>query len=216
MKRKAAPTAPKPKAKRPKLNRQPTLLFQKNTLGLGTEKKNIDQTATLATTAAAVNWTLSAVLNATGQGTADNNRVGRKVTNKSWQMIWSAFLAPTTTQGCNIRICIIYDKQSNGANPGILDIFENDSFYSHKKLGNADRFTTICDFITDPLSPANNFCVSGKAYRKMGLDTVYQSAGGAIANIGSGALFLLVSQNGQAAVAAPSVLYNSRTRFIDP
>jgi len=115
-----------------------------------------------------------------------------------------------------VRVKVIYDKQANGVAPTAVDVFAVDSFYSPNNLDNADRFVTLADFITPPMSVANEFCVSGKSYTKINLDTLWTSTAGNIANVKTGSIYLLACQNGNAGVAAPTFTYYSRVRYQDP
>lgn len=214
MKRKNPSTAKTSKPKRQKTSGG-SLLQQPNTATYGPEKKNIDTSQTITLGIASDNFTVSSLLLGVAQGTTEGNRIGRKTTAKSFLMRWSAQFTATTTLGCNIRYKVVYDKQPNGAAPAVTAILVTDSYFSHNQLSNTDRFITLVDEITPPLAVGTAFSVSGTVYRKLGLETIWASAGGAIANIQTGSFYMIVAQSGFAAVAAPTFQYTARIRYTD-
>ena len=145
--------------KKPKLNRTSSsknLLFQSNTVKYGPEKKNIDTDMTMASgisvAIAATSWSVSPLLNGVAEGTTPSTRIGRKITLKSIQLVWTARFPTAATGGCTLRFRIVYDKQANGAAPSAISMFQTDSYYAPNNLGNADRYITVVDHITDSMS----------------------------------------------------------------
>lgn len=111
---------------------------------------------------------------------------------------------------------IVYDKQSNQAAPVITDILAADDFNALNNLQNSDRFITLANVITEPISLQNNFSVSGKINTKMSLETIWDdTAGATIASIHTGSIYVFFAQNSGVAVAAPLIISRSRIRFTD-
>jgi hypothetical protein len=208
--------------KKPKLNRtisSKNLLFQSNTVKYGPEKKNIDTDMTMvngiSVGIASPAWSISPLLNGVAEGTTPSTRIGRKITLKSIQLVWTARFPTAATGGCTLRFRIVYDKQANGAAPSAISIFQADSYYAPNNLGNADRYITVVDHITDPMSVDGDRDVSGRIYKKLGLDTMYTGATSGITSIGTGSMYLFVSQSGGAAVSSPFLNAFVRLRYSD-
>ena len=208
--------------KKPKLNRtfsSKNLLFQSNTVKYGPEKKNIDTDMTMASGISAgiasPAWSISPLLNGVAEGTTPSTRIGRKITLKSIQLVWTARFPNAATGGCTLRFRIVYDKQANGAAPSAISMFQTDSYYAPNNLGNADRYITVVDHITDSMSVDGNRDVSGRIYKKLGLDTMYTGSSSGIASIGTGSLYLFVSQSGGAAASSPFLNAFVRVRYAD-
>ena len=109
------------------------------------------------------------LLNGVAEGTTPSTRIGRKITMKSIQLVWTARFPTGSTGGCTLRFRIVYDKQANGAAPSAISMFQTDSYYAPNNLGNADRYITVVDHITDPMSADGDRDVSGRIYKKLDL-----------------------------------------------
>lgn len=194
------------------------LTFQRNTVGLGPEKKNCDVQYNNAVPGASVNtWTLAAggLLNSVPQNGTETGRIGRKLQMKSIDLIYTVGLTPTSTGGGCFRIKVVYDKQPNGALPAVLDVLALDDFGAKNNLANSDRFITLIDEMTDTVGVGTNYSTSNRIYRKLGLDAMFTGTGGAIANITTGSIFVMVAQNGYINTQAPLFEIDSRIKFID-
>lgn len=192
-----------------------TLRFQ--VVSPNMEKKNIDIGGpnTITMTFATATWFGGTLLNGVAQGLTPNTRVGRKTTMVSLLLRWAASLAATSTGGSPVRIKVVYDKQSNGAAPVITDILTIDSFFAPNNLDNSDRFVTLIDKITDPISTGDSFSVAGVEKVNMALETMFTGTAGAIANILSGSIYIFASMDSGILVASPTLAYISRIRFTD-
>jgi len=184
-----------------------SMLFQAGS-GNQPEKKSIDVNTTFTTGANGV-WSAGQLLNGCAAGTGATNRVGRKITMKSHQM--RSFSTNNSANGGNVRILIVYDKQSNGAAPVITDVLGADLVTAPMNLSNADRFVVIHDVITQgPTDLAATW--HEKHYKKIGLETLFGNTGATIADINSGSVYGFVA--GAGAVAVTTTLW-SRVRFAD-
>jgi len=196
------------------------LAFQQNTVSSGPEKKNFDVDLTLvnaiATPIGSQDWSPTiTLLNGIAQGATETTRVGRKCQLVKISANWTALIPPAATGGCSLRFRIVYDKQTNGAAPTIAQVFAVNNYHSANNLANSDRFITLVDEITPPLSIQGDTQVSGKFSRRLGLETMFSAAPGVVASITSGSMYLFVSQSGGALNSSPNLNLYVRTRFID-
>jgi len=204
------------KKPRPALARQQSMAMQANTLRGGPEKKDIENTQSL-TVPIAGTAIQSTLLTQVAQGTTNNTRLGRKIRLLKLTLRWQAQLAANTLGGTPLRIKIVYDKQTNGAAMATTDVVYADLFYAPNNLDNTDRFITLIDEITEPMSIQNNFSIGGQFNRKIDLEQVWlgQNAGGAIADLLTGSVYMFVWQTGAATVGAPTFQYITRIRYTD-
>jgi len=161
-------------------------------------------------------FTAGTLLNGLITGSTASQRIGRKVTIKSLLVRYSWGLATTSTGGSPLRILIVYDKQANAVAPAITDILLTDTFHSANNLSNRDRFVTISDIITDPVSTGDCFAVAGVIYKKLNLETMYNAGtAGTIGDISSGSIYMFVAQTGRIATASPEFSSTVRIRYTD-
>lgn len=220
MKRRAIKEFNKP-FKKPRLARQNAVVGNLANPKMGrvvmkAEKKNIDDTNSLSPGVAVDTFTAADLINGSVYGASAVQHVGRKITMTSINIRYSAALAPTTTQGTQMRLLVVYDKQSNAALPAITDILAADSFNALNNLNNSDRFVTLFNHLTEPISVGNNFAVAGVLSKKINLDVIFNAGtAGTVADIQTGAISIWAAQTGNAAVASPVLTFRSRIRFLD-
>ena len=186
---------------------------------LGGELKFIDTNVAITMGAASVQFVApgpTLLLNGMANGSDASSRIGRKVVLKSLLIRWTAALSPTSTGGSPIRILCIYDKQANATAPSVTDILLADNFNSANNLSNRDRFVTLCDYITEPVSANGDFTVSGAIYKKINLETMFNTgSAGTIGDITSGSVYLIAAQTAGVSTAAVSLAARSRIRYTD-
>lgn len=188
------------------------ILFQMDT-GTRAEKKSLDTASSLAPPLTAT-FTTPVLLNGLASGAGTNERVGRKVTIKSVSLRY-IHDATGSDPASQIRIAIIYDKQPNGALPGVTDIFNLGNFISHLNLSNSDRFVVIMDEISDSAQSAS-LNISGKRHVKCNLETIYGAGTNGISAINSGSLMILAANNSDPTIGnVTSLFYNVRIRYTD-
>jgi len=181
----------------------------------GAEKKFVDIAATFTPAAGAVTFTNGVLLNGIATGTDASSRIGRKAVIKSILIRATASMA-TATAGGMFRLLIVYDKQANATAPGITDVLLADTFNSANNLSNRDRFVTIFDQITEPVSVQNNYACANVNYKGINLETIYNAGtDAAIGSIASGSIYLFVAQTGSTTIAAPVFTFKSRLRYTD-
>lgn len=237
MKRKAPPTVIKPKGavKKPFLKRQGALTGTALTSAAGmsglTEKKVYD----LSSTTADVNSTGSfKLLCIPTTGSDFNNRVGRKIRIHSFYIRGymanqNALTAAASTDAAQQgRMIIFVDLQPNGATPAVTDLLVSASPVSHLNLNNRDRFRILADetFVFDPYinvttatqaqSSTVNQIHDVKRYQRTNIETIFNATnGGTIADITSGALFLLTIGSTVAGNNDGILQFTSRVRYSD-
>lgn len=156
------------------------------------------------------------LLNGLVPGSNASQRIGRKVVMKSVYLRYRIQLAATTVGGGKMRLMLVYDKQSNAAAPAITDILLTNNWTSPNNLSNRDRFTVLCDHISDCISVGGDFLASGEIYKKVNLETFFNAGvAGTIGDITSGSLYLLYGNSGTFTTAQPTIDYDTRIRYSD-
>jgi len=80
-------------------------------------------------------------VNLIASGSGFNNRIGRKIEMQSLHVTGLITQTGTaTTQNDYARICVVYDRQTNGAVPAYTDIFQN---YSATSVTSSTAFSGI-------------------------------------------------------------------------
>lgn len=163
---------------------------------------------TLVGTAPGTNFML---LNGLKLGTSAFSRIGNKITMKS--LYWSLAFAlsssdadPGTDTNINnvpVRMMIVYDKQTNGALPGLSDLVTNVTgvdnntaraidVNSPNNLNNKDRFIVLADkrFVLQTGGPSSRYI---KKYKKLSTAVAYKSGAtvGDVSDITSGGLYFI-------------------------
>lgn len=182
------------------------------------------------------------LLNATVPGASEQNRIGRKVSMKSLMIRgWVRYDQAGTTPGDDLLRCIVfYDRQPNGAAPVIADVLQDTdqagtattSITSNINLSNADRFKILRDWfwsvphivsiaggatqdgqITDEGAKEFSF----KTFIKLNGMEAHYNAGtaGTIADITTGALYLVTFGARASADAQYKLSFGARVRYLD-
>lgn len=163
-------------------------------------------------------------------GNGSFNRVGRKCRLKSLRVYGTAVLyvapaATTANMAANtLRMVIVHDKQPSGVLPAFDTIFghtladgtEASSYLDPLRYDNTGRFRVLRDIKVDLGPPDHGTGGSENGvtvrqlfdeYIKLGVETVYsgQSSPQTIADISSGAVYVIFRANGSAATSAWSV-----------
>lgn len=167
-------------------------------------------------------------------GSDFNNRIGRKITLSSFYIrgyIQSqkagapASSTPTPTQ--QARLIVFCDLQPNGAVPAVADLLVESNSMSQLNLNNRDRFKIYYDkeFIFDPfiynttatqaVASASRQAYNVKRFKRIKLETVFQANGGTIADISSGALYMLWIGSTATGVDDINAVVSTRVRYLD-
>lgn len=98
---------------------------------------------------------------AIAEGTAPYERVGRKITLRSFHIRYDALLPPssvatagTPNQADSLRVIVFLDKQCNGAVAAVTDLLAVTNIRSYRNITNTNRFRVLYDEVTD-LNPQN-------------------------------------------------------------
>lgn len=176
--------------------------------------KDVTVDGNVAHTTAAFNTGI--LLNGLTPGSSASERIGRKVTIKSLLIRWSVHLSATTTGGAPIRILVVYDRQANAAAPAITDILLTDNFNANNNLSNRDRFITIFDQYSEPISVQNNYATNGVLYKSLNLEETFNSGNaGNIGDISTGSIYIFVAAAESIGVANLAFEGRSRVRYTD-
>lgn len=201
--------------------RQPQKKFvalsrQPNTVRGGPEKKAVETVQALNVPIAGT-AVVSSSLTIIPQGATSNDRLGRKTRLTKLNLRWQASLVSTSLGGSPLRIKVVYDKQANGVAPLATDVLLTDLFYGPNNLDNADRFISLIDEITEPLSVNNNFSIGGQFNRQIDLEQMWlgTTASGAITSLLTGSVYMFVWQTGAITTTPPVFSYYTRVRFED-
>lgn len=172
------------------------------------EKKNVDFPGSIGNQGSSV-WSELDCINSLPQGTSGGERIGRKIQLRSMLIRWNA---STSATNASIRILIVYDKQGEGLTaPPITSVLATNNFNSPMAMGTSDRFVVLADQISN--APGQNVLRADSFYRKINLPMQFLNAGGAIADISSGAIYIMSCVlNGP---TGAGIGYYSRIRYTD-
>lgn len=184
-----------------------------------------------------VNTTGSVTLLAVPVVGADfNARVGRKVVLKSFYIRGRVQTEAATNAGANAavagqlaRFVVFVDMQPNGATPAVTDLLVEALPSSQLNLNNRDRFRVLSDktYVFDPYlgsdtatqarASASNQVKMVKKFKNINVETIFNATnGGTIADINSGALFMLWVGSGAAGSNTDvNAIVSTRVRYAD-
>lgn len=147
-------------------------------------------------------------INIIPQGVTESQRIGRKCTIKSIGWRWRLSLlaqdaGATPVSADTVRVIMYLDKQCNGATAAASDLIESDDFQSFNNLSNSQRFVTLMDRTVTLNVPnmasdaagvvsSSNYFVDGTFFKKCDIPIEFNSTTGAIAEIRSNNLGILV------------------------
>lgn len=140
------------------------------------------------------------------------DRTGRKVLMKSFYLRYS-FASSAAANATQVRILVVYDKQTNGTLPAITDVVTVNDALALNNLNNSQRFVTICDHIS-PMTPFVTANSNGVIFKKLNLEAMYSASTGAITDIATGSIVVFIAPLGL--VNTSTISYKARIRFADP
>lgn len=199
-------------------------VLQKQVRGLqrSEELKSLD-------TALAFNVDATGEIPATGQlclipqGAADGQRIGRKVSVKSFQIRASVGFVPAAaaTASSTAHIFVIQDRQCNGAAAAVLDVFSSTNLaIAMRDRVNDSRFRILHHWYHTFTPSAgvttayNNDQCAWQHYQKVNFPLEFSGAAGAIGEIATNNIFLMASTEG-ASDDAIQVAGIARVTFTD-
>lgn len=158
-------------------------------------------------------------INASGQGDASYEHIGKNVTLQSIALECDFYQPQTDASASVIRLMVVYDRQPNGAYPAIGDLLANDAsaptFESAINIAYRERFAVLrdCQFTLDT---AQGISRHYETYIKRNLDVNFASTGANIAGIASGAVLLIWFYIQLTGTTAPvCTTHHSRVRYYD-
>lgn len=155
------------------------------------------------------------------QGVSVNQRIGKKAKYKSVQLR-GQFYANAAATINDTAVLLIYDRKPQNALPAITDVLVTATPQSFMNDANSDRFRVLRRWdnvlIGNSTTPATGKeAVNFDQYVPLnGLPVEFGAAGtGAIGDISTGALYLIVVGNVAAGTGAATCNIGCRTRFVD-
>lgn len=186
------------------------------------EYKSIDQTvgnATLDTTGSVT------LLNGCARGTDINEREGREIDLRSVQLRMNISARSEAIVDQTVRVLLVYDRQTNGAAPGLTDIIRGGTVCGMRNLENRKRFKILMDYTVRlnanytggaSLHTAANNGVFKDYYQRFNLPTTFNSGNaGTVADMATGSLYMVRVGEIAAGTAAAEVDFCSRVRYTD-
>lgn len=149
-------------------------------------------------------------INLIPQGVTESQRIGRKCTIKAIQWKGSIrlaeFVGSSLQPGMVLRMMVLMDKQCNGAAPTVTGVLETAHIYSYLNLVNSGRFKVLSDktYRMDSKTSAGNGAANDNSstrqpfnfYKKCNIPLEFDGATGAITEIRSNNLFILLIGEG--------------------
>lgn len=148
------------------------------------------------------------------QGTNNTERIGNncKVTTIAIRAHLALDpLSPTNYE--TIRILLVKDNQSNGVQALLTDVIQSNTVIALRTLGKSKRFDVLVDR-TVTLSSNRNPAQMTEIYKKYVFNPQFNGNTGTVADIQQGNLFL-ITMSTHSGANPPTIVYNSRIRFID-
>lgn len=161
------------------------------------------------------------LINGLQPGTGASQRIGKKVIMRSllFRVSIAANVPGTIVFQGNVRVLIVYDKQTNATAPTVASILETTSGVSPMNMDNRDRFVVLMNK-TVPIDQSGGH-QSGqmKFYKKLFLPVIFNNgAAGTVADITSGSVYMVfISEQGLVAPSTNNPLgtWYTRIRYDD-
>ncbi len=169
----------------------------------------------------------SGTINIIAQGTAEDERLGRKCTVKRIMFRYNLTLPVVTDTPISetVRMIVYLDTQCNGATAtasGVTGILTSDNYQSYNNLANSQRFRILYDrlhFLAAPSGAGNGtandfspYQVNGSFYKKCDIPLEFNSTTGALTEIRSNNICVMTVSKIGSLVALDGKI---RLRFAD-
>lgn len=164
--------------------------------------------------------TIAPTINIIEQGVTESQRVGRKCTIRRIGWKYNLRLpntASTPDSADSVRLILYQDKQCNGATATVTGILESADYQSFNNLVNSGRFVTLMDRThllnasSGNGSSTGTYLVDGSFYKVCNMPIEYSGTTGALGEIRSNNLGILVISKGGVTVLDSKI----RLRFSD-
>lgn len=205
---------------------KPSLVFRYTPSGRVPEYKFIDS-ASLGLTINNAGSTNTLNTSVTGTG-ASGNRIGQKIVAKHvsvrgfvWNTVANLNTAGSFTGGCDcIRVCLVYDKQPDGASPAYNSVFNSGAgsvaaCVTERAITDLSRFIVMSEKIL-VLCATNQTMLYFNFEVDCDLETRYnQVNGGTFADIETGNIALMYCDSNAMAANYTTLVWTSRVTFLD-
>jgi len=156
------------------------------------------------------------LLNGMTVGSSIEQRVGREVTMRSIQF---SYVVRANSAGVDqqVRVALVYDRQTNGAAPAFNDVFDFTNATAARKLENRKRFRILYDrtYVVNAIGEAGSQ-VARRFYRRLRHPVTFNSGNtGLVSDIATGSFYLLFLSTQAAGTNAALLDYNTRVRYTD-
>jgi len=198
-----------------KKKRQKTSAFQKQQANVGAsiranviEWKNVDIGSQLAIAASTSSFSTPVMLNPVGQGTGNNDRIGRKIAMTKLQLRWERW------QGTGVpdpfRILVVYDRSPNGATPAITSILSGNGISTPVNLSNTDRFLILMDIYPCAQQGMTELYMCNKENRKFSpaLEARWTGSTGGVSDMTTGGIWVFWCNTGQVGTSQTLQIYS--------
>lgn len=147
-----------------------------------------------------VNVATVLTVNAMGQGVSSSTRVGNRIVMDRLEVTIqlnneAAILHPRQP----VRLVVVYDYQTNGAAPALLDVIKTYPLYGYQDTDRFDRFDILLDEIIDyntfgipTVTGSDAIMIERFSVLLGGLKTTYNAAAAGVASVTTGGLFVMV------------------------
>lgn len=155
------------------------------------------------------------LLNGMQYGTGATQHIGLKARLKSLEYYFWVYNDSTANINV-VDVWIVYDANPNGVTPNFGDIITNDQFIY---LPNRDRFKILkrhkLTLAGAPSNPTDSTVVRDNGYLKMDFDQVFNTSNvGSIADIQTGAVWLVAYGTSNSGTSDCSIDFRSRLRYV--
>lgn len=164
-------------------------------------------------------------VNGTVQGTGTTQRIGNKIRMTMVQYRLSVAATATELSAANyanatdnVRVALVYDKQSNGANPTVSQIWTTaagvfDPFAS-RNLDYIDRYAVLADDVIN-LNAIRSGAELVERYLKVDLPVRYDASAGAVTDVETGGLFVIAYDQNATATNQADLVGRCRVQYVD-
>ncbi len=160
-------------------------------------------------------------LNGVGAGTANFQRIGKKMAMRSLYLQLAFERNPASATNTDyVRVIIVLDRQTNQAAPTVVEILQLDTLvtpfvdmWAPNNLNNSKRFVTLWDH---RMAFHRDF-ISGRIVRKylpLSQSVQFDNAGGAVADISTNSLWMVCIGSVATGGSVPNVTGYTRLRFV--
>lgn len=147
-----------------------------------------------------------------GQGTDDNQRIGKNILCKS--LSYRMFFTQQSSQDAIVRVIIFVDTAGQGTTPAITDVLRSAEVVSGLNTDNGKRFTVLRDYFFS-LSNGSHAIRVFKDHIKLQHHAEFDGTDATVGSTTNGHVWVLQLSNVAAASNPPQITSNIVFRYID-